>query len=231
LQSIESALDTPHKMCKITHAMSSPEPTPHAPITPATHIKDLVEDPDNRRAHTPRNIGMIADSLQAVGVGRSIVIDEKNQLIGGHGVVEAAAQVGITKVKVVEADGNEIVAVQRRNLTPEQKRAMALYDNRTAELSEWSIDQLKDDVASGLDLSPFFTEDELEKLLGTDEAATKPEKMTVPRPVEVVWVLLAIPLESWPQHQMAVEQMQGKARFSTTVIRSKDSDGLHHPTA
>src|SRR4051794_39967590 len=81
LQSIESALDTPHKMCKITHAMSSPEPTPHAPITPATHIKDLVEDPDNRRAHTPRNIGMIADSLQAVGVGRSIVIDEKNQLI------------------------------------------------------------------------------------------------------------------------------------------------------
>jgi hypothetical protein len=166
---------------------------------------------------------MIADSLQAVGAGRSIVIDEQNQLIGGHGVVEAAAQVGITKLKVVDADGTEIVAVRRTGLTPDQKRAMALYDNRTAELSEWATDQLKDDVAAGLDLSPFFTEDELEKLLGTDDEAHKPEKVKIPRPAEVVWVLLAIPLEDWPAHQMAVEQLQGKARFSTSVIRAKPS--------
>lgn len=184
------------------------------------HIKDLVEDPDNRRKHTPRNVGMIADSLQAVGAGRSVTIDEDNRLIAGHGVVEAAGQVGITKLKIVDATGDEIVAVRRTNLTAEQKRQMAMYDNRTSELSEWNIDQLVEDQDAGLDLTPFFTDDELSKLIGADDDdPAKPQPIQVPRPAEVVWVLLAIPLEEWPQHQQRVEELQGRARFSTLMTR------------
>jgi hypothetical protein len=37
----------------------------------------------------------------------------------------------------VEADGEEIIAVRRSNLTEEQKTRLALYDNRAAELAEW----------------------------------------------------------------------------------------------
>ena len=32
-----------------------------------THIKDLMPDPHNARPHNPKNLGMIADSLRAVG--------------------------------------------------------------------------------------------------------------------------------------------------------------------
>lgn len=186
-----------------------------------THIKDLKEDPRNRRKHTPRNIGMIADSLQETGAGRSIVIDENNQLIAGHGLVDAAGQVGITKVTVVEASGNEIIAVKRSNLTPEQKRKMAIYDNRTGELSEWDIEQLVADQADGLDLSFAFTDEELAKAIG-DEESKKVTELKVERPADIVWVLMAIPMEKWPETQQAIEKMQIDAKYSNTIVRPKD---------
>ena len=124
-------------------------------------ITDLKPDPQNRRKHNPRNLGMLADALREVGASRSIVIDETGEVLAGNGVVEAASTVGLSKVQVVEADGETIVAVRRRGLTPEQKRALAIYDNRVAELAEWDWDQLGADQAAGLTLEPWFTDAEL----------------------------------------------------------------------
>jgi len=129
-----------------------------------THIKDLIPDQTNRRKHNPRNIGMITDSLNAVGAWRSIAIDENDVVHAGNGVIEAAADAGITKLRIVEAEGDEIIAVRRRGLTDEQKRLAAMYDNRTSELAEWDIEQLKADAVDGLDLKPFFFEGELGSL-------------------------------------------------------------------
>lgn len=131
-----------------------------------THIKDLVPDPANRRKHNPRNLGMVVDALHQVGAARSIVIDEDNVVLAGNGVTEAAAEAGITKVQVVEADGNTLVAVRRIGLSAEQKRALAIYDNRTAELASWDAAQLQADLDAGLDLTPWFSEEELAGVLG-----------------------------------------------------------------
>lgn len=130
----------------------------------ATHIRDLVPDPENRRKHNPRNLGMVVDALQSVGAARSIVIDEDNVVLAGNGVLEAAAEAGITKVRIVEVDGSEVVAVRRSGLSPEQKRALAIYDNRAGELAEWNADQLKTDRDDGLDLKPWFSESEQARL-------------------------------------------------------------------
>lgn len=107
---------------------------------------------------------MVADSLKQVGAGRSIVLDETNTILAGNGVVEGAEHAGISKVRIIDAEGDELIAVRRSNLTPEQKRALALFDNRTAELAEWNIEQLDADRNAGLDLKPFWTEEELETL-------------------------------------------------------------------
>lgn len=104
-------------------------------------------------------------SLEEVGAARSIVIDEDGRILAGNGTAEAAAQIGIDKVKVVEADGNTIIAVRRRGLTPAQKTALALYDNRTSDLSEFDPDILAGMLAEGVDLSPFFYDDELKSIL------------------------------------------------------------------
>src|SRR5579864_8887677 len=127
-------------------------------------IAELVADPENRRRRTARGQKMLADSMAQVGAARSIVIDEDNAVLAGGGALEAAAVAGITKLKVVDADGQTVIAVRRRGLTPEAKRALAIYDNRTGELAEWNGDQLASDAAAGLTLSPWFDERELAKL-------------------------------------------------------------------
>ena len=129
------------------------------------HIADLTPDPQNRRAHNPRNIGMLVDALHEVGAARSIVIDEAGTVLAGNGVLEAAAEAGITKLEVVDADGQTIVAVRRTDLTDEQKRKLAMFDNRVAELATWDAEQLREDAEAGLDLKPFFFEEELAGIL------------------------------------------------------------------
>jgi len=86
-----------------------------------THIGQLKPDAQNARKHNPRNIGMIVDSLQKVGGARSIVIDEDDVILAGNGVIEAAAEAGIERLRVIEADGNEIIAVRRTGLPAERK--------------------------------------------------------------------------------------------------------------
>ncbi len=114
---------------------------------------------------------MVVDALQKVGAARSIVIDEDNVILAGNGVTEAAAEAGITKVRVIDAAGDELIAVRRSGLTEDQKLALAIYDNRTGELATWNADQIREDAANGLDLEPFFFADEL-KLLLADGAGT-----------------------------------------------------------
>jgi DNA modification methylase len=122
-----------------------------APAAPAATLPDdasrislgaLKPDAENARKHNPRNMSVIEDSLQKVGFARSIVIDEDNVILAGNGVAEAAGNVGMERVRVIEANGDEVIAVRRRGLTAGQKKALALADNRANELSTWDTDVL-----------------------------------------------------------------------------------------
>jgi hypothetical protein len=185
-------------------------------------LSSLKPDPQNRRSHPTRNKSMLAASLTEVGAARSIVIDEDDVILAGNGVAEKAPEVGITKVHIVEADGDTLVAVRRRNLTPDQKRKLAMYDNRSAELAEWNPEQLAADKAGGLDLVPFFTDLELGKLLAAEGLSDVRKRLEIARPQEVAWVLVAIPLTVWPEHQAALEAMEKAAVFAGVAIRPAD---------
>lgn len=150
-------------------------------------LADLKPDQSNARKHNPRNIGMISKAIGEVGVGRSIVIDEEGNILAGNGTVEALAECGITDVRVIKANGNELIAVQRSGLTEEQKKKLALYDNRTAELADWDVPVLKE-LEIGLPglLENMFLPLELDELLdlstdsgfqeGEDDAPEPPEE-------------------------------------------------------
>lgn len=132
---------------------------------------------------------MIAASLRSVGAARSIVIDERNEVLAGNGVIEAAAEAGITKLRVVDVDGDTVVAVRRIGLTPGQKRDLALYDNRAAELAEWDVEQLSADQAAGLDFAEFFRADELADLLAMappKAGRTDPDAVPALRATDIV---------------------------------------------
>jgi hypothetical protein len=127
-------------------------------------IHDLHYDERNARRHTPKNLQMIEDSINELGMGRSILIDEENNIIAGNGTVESAILAGKIKVKVVEATGEEIVAVRRTNLSEEQKVRMALFDNASTDSSEWDVEVLRDLKGDGFDLSGIFHDDDLKNL-------------------------------------------------------------------
>lgn len=144
-------------------------------MSDVTTLADLTPDPQNARRHNPRNVGMIERALGEVGAARSIVIDEDGVVLAGNATIEAAARVGIERVQVVDADGETIVAVRRRGLTPAQKTALALADNRTAELAEWDADVLAVIAeAGGVDLSALWREEELAEVLGQIDGAADP---------------------------------------------------------
>ena len=125
-------------------------------------ISDLTPDKQNARAHNPRNVGMIVNALHEVGAARSIVIDEDGNILAGNATIEAAVEAGIENLQIVDVDGETVVAVRRKGLTPEQKKRLAYFDNRTAELADWDSEQVLADLEAGVDLDGLFTDIELE---------------------------------------------------------------------
>ena len=132
---------------------------------PMTTIADLTHDPKNARKHGKRNLDTIAKSLEECGAARSIVIDENGVILAGNGLVEAAGQLGIENVQIVEADGNTIIAVRRTGLTAKQKKRLALFDNRSAEHAEWNPEALAELVAEDFDFKDLFSTDEIDAIL------------------------------------------------------------------
>lgn len=130
----------------------------------ADHIGSLKPDSKNARRHNPRNVGMIVDSLHTVGAGRSIVIDEDNVILAGNATIEAAGEAGITKLRVIETEGDEIIAIRRRGLSKKQKTRLALTDNRAAELADWEPEVMRDLEPD--DLDSLFHPEELAGILG-----------------------------------------------------------------
>ena len=127
----------------------------------------ITPDPDNARRHTPRNIGVIEDSMQTDGAGRSILVDQDGVTIAGAGAWEAATQAGITRAAVIETDGDMLVVV-KRTVTPEQRLRLALADNRATDLSSWDTDRLRDLQAQAPDvLARLWTAQELEDVFAS----------------------------------------------------------------
>lgn len=111
-----------------------------------SNINELKFDDKNFNKHTEFGMSLLEKSLQEDGAGRSILIDKNNNIIAGNGVIEAAGQVGIDKVKVVETNGDEIVAVKRTDveIDSEKGRRMAVRDNSIASADlNWDEEQLK----------------------------------------------------------------------------------------
>jgi hypothetical protein len=131
-----------------------------------TGIAQLTQNRRNVRRRTPRSREMLRESLSTFGAARSVVVDENGEILCGNGTVEACAQLGITQVLVIPADGQTLVAVQRSDLDSAQKAGLMLADNRTSDTSEddgKALLRLLDEEKQ-LDISSWYTEEEVEAL-------------------------------------------------------------------
>jgi DNA modification methylase len=96
----------------------------------------------NARTHTKKQIRQIADSITRFGFCNPILIDDANQIIAGHGRVEAAKSLGY--------DG--VPTLRIAHLSEAEKRAYVVADNRLAELAGWDREILAIELQGLIDL-------------------------------------------------------------------------------
>ena len=131
-------------------------------------ISDLRSDHKNARKRTDRSAALIKESITRYGAARSIVIDEENRILAGNGTIEGAKAAGIKNVRIIETEGDEIIAVKRTGLTEDQKIGLALADNRTSDLSEWDKEMLHQ-LSEEHDITPWFEAEDLAEIMGEVE--------------------------------------------------------------
>ena len=63
-----------------------------------TPVRDLRPYPNNARTHSRKQLRQIARSIEKFGFCNPVLVDDTNQIIAGHGRVEAAKLLGIEAV-------------------------------------------------------------------------------------------------------------------------------------
>lgn len=121
-----------------------------------TSIESLVPDNKNFNKGTEYGDRLMDESLRRFGLGRSILIDKNNRIIAGNKTAEKAADIGFTDVVVVEVDGNQLVAVKRKDidLDSAKGREFALADNATGKANLAWDEELIAEMATKFDFNP-----------------------------------------------------------------------------
>lgn len=90
----------------------------------------------NAKLHPAEQIERLKESIREFGFISPCLIDSENNIIAGHGRVEAAKSLGLESVPCVYVEG----------LTDAQRRAYILADNRLTELGGWDMDIVFDEM-------------------------------------------------------------------------------------
>jgi len=120
-------------------------------------LEKIKPYPNNPRTHPADQIKMLAADMKADGVIAPILVDEKGEIIAGHGRLLAAEMNQFREYPVIVAHG----------WTDIQKRAVRIKDNQRALQSGWNEELLAFEMSAlkteGYDLpSMGFSDDEME---------------------------------------------------------------------
>jgi len=97
------------------------------------NVKDLIPYVNNSRTHSDDQINQIAASINEFGFTNPILIDDKKNIVAGHGRVLAANKLDLDKVPTIELKG----------LTKAQIKAYVIADNQLALNAGWDLGTLK----------------------------------------------------------------------------------------
>ena len=96
-------------------------------------ILDLIPYQKNARTHSDAQVAQISASITEFGFTNPVLLDGNNGIIAGHGRVLAAQKLGILTVPCIEL----------AHLTPTQKKAYILADNKIALNAGWDDELLR----------------------------------------------------------------------------------------
>jgi hypothetical protein len=96
----------------------------------------------NARRHSKKQLAQIAKSIERFGFVNPVLISDDFEIVAGHARVEAAKILGL----------KEVPTARLSCLSPAERRAYVIADNRLAELAGWDCDVLAAELKGLLDL-------------------------------------------------------------------------------
>src|ERR1700712_1540311 len=102
---------------------------PYKPVP----LASLVPYARNARTHSDAQVAQIAASIREFGFTNPILVDGEQGVIAGHGRLLAARKLGMTEGPTIEL----------AHLSPAQKRAYILADNKLALNAGWDDDMVR----------------------------------------------------------------------------------------
>ncbi len=164
----------------------------------STHIErwpteKLVPYARNARTHSEEQVAQIAASIVEFGFTNPILAGSDGVIVAGHGRLAAAQKLGLETVPVVVLD----------HLTPTQRRALIIADNRIAENAGWDDAMLRIELQSlqddgfNLDITGFDADALAEIMAGEEttvdgnmdeDAVPELSETPISRPGDV-WIL------------------------------------------
>ena len=126
-------------------------------LWPLSRLRPFARNP---RTHSEAQIEQIAASIRQFGFNNPILVDGEDGIVAGHGRLLAAQRLGLAQVPVVVLD----------HLTPEQRRAYVIADNKLAMNAGWDTQLLGEEILALQELDfPVevlgFSDQELSELL------------------------------------------------------------------
>lgn len=140
----------------------------------------------NPRTHSKRQIRQLAESIRAFGFTNPVLIAEDDTVLAGHGRIAAAKQLGMTHVP----------AVRLAHLSPAERRAYILADNKLAENAGWDKELLALELQAlvDLDFDIELTGFSLAEVDLTIDAAGESDPEAPDGPADVIPPLPAAPI-------------------------------------
>lgn len=131
-------------------------------------IERLLPYIRNARTHSEAQIAQIAASIAEFGFTAPILAGSDGVIVAGHGRLAAARKLGLATVPVVVLE----------HLTPTQRRALVIADNKIAENAGWDEELLRLELAelqeADFDLAlTGFDADELLEIMAGEETITE----------------------------------------------------------
>lgn len=106
----------------------------------------LIAYPHNARTHSRKQIRQIAKSIGEYGFTNPVLIDSNNMILAGHGRVAAAPLARLT----------EVPCVRLEEMTPSQKRAYVLANNKLALNAGWDENIFANELQTLLSIDAEF---------------------------------------------------------------------------
>jgi len=156
-------------------------------------ITRLLPYARNARTHSVEQIAQIAASIVEFGFTNPILAGADGVIVAGHGRLAAAQKLGLDLVPVVVLE----------HLSPTQRRALVIADNRIAENAGWDDALLRVELAAlqddDYDLSlTGFDADALADLLADDGAAEgRTDEDAVPEVADEQTPVISRPGDVW----------------------------------